>query len=552
MAMAISRVASLSIDRNDDFTENKDSDLASNDELNIPRPLDKRVIEVVQSCKEKTNDNAFIIRPARLAADLGISVEDACAELCGLLTAVGGGEHGAWFEFESLPKSPQPVMVFYFPHDFAKRAMRARRAESIREALVRIGYVALRVVQIVTAFGLILSLLILCIAAIAGLVAALIALGRSGNSNNGAQRVMRQIQTLLYTMRQLLWCFALFGPDDGGEGSFYREMAYDTSLCLSVCCGNPMNAFYWLRVSQLSRRRQRAFRGWGGRSVAIHDSAYGVEGVSLVRRSDSDEAIVRTTSDVSAEHRGLLSVAVEFLFGPSPFQPGPTPVERWHMRAAYIVKHLSSNTGVTLLELCPYADYPPAHVGDAARITEQGLLIVAHFNGQPSSSKTSLQDATFTFPELLAESEVALRSHEFIAEQDESDWRSILYRQDSLRRTKSTLELPCYLSESLFRLTHLPFNLFSQCVALGALNLVGVMMLGPSFDPGGMLELKEENFLGGFLKGYLLPILRFYAVLFFALPLTRLCLILVLNAQRRRRNERRRQLVADIPREAIY
>ena len=49
-------------------------------------PLDERVISVVRAAPDHT------LRPARLASELGISVEDATAELCGLLRAVGGGK----------------------------------------------------------------------------------------------------------------------------------------------------------------------------------------------------------------------------------------------------------------------------------------------------------------------------------------------------------------------------------------------------------------------------------------------------------------------------
>ena len=46
-------------------------------------PLDEKVIQAV---REAPN---LRIRPASLASTVGISLDDACAELCGLLSAVG-------------------------------------------------------------------------------------------------------------------------------------------------------------------------------------------------------------------------------------------------------------------------------------------------------------------------------------------------------------------------------------------------------------------------------------------------------------------------------
>ena len=97
------------------------------DLLDLP-PLDSKVLETVRS------DPELKIKPARLASELGISIEDATAELCGLLRAVGST---ATFTFETveleLPDSSNTssaksskfvtsTMVFQFPPDFEKRA----------------------------------------------------------------------------------------------------------------------------------------------------------------------------------------------------------------------------------------------------------------------------------------------------------------------------------------------------------------------------------------------------------------------------------------------
>ena len=180
-------------------------------------PLDQRILEIVH--RNRT------IRPGLLAAELGLSVEDASAELCGLLAAVGGGPDGATFRFEAIqPKEDgsttsgiKPVtMVFTFPPDFEKRARRQRRREDLGEAAYRMLRLAVKVLKIVTAFGLILSLLILSVAALMALVAAMVALSR-GDSQGGGHRhargaLLRQMRLIFYSVRQMLWCYALFGP----------------------------------------------------------------------------------------------------------------------------------------------------------------------------------------------------------------------------------------------------------------------------------------------------------------------------------------------------
>jgi hypothetical protein len=114
-----------------------------------------------------------------------------------------------------------------------------------------------------------------------------------------------------------------------------------------------------------------------------------------------------------------------------------------------------------------------------------------------------------------------------------------------LPRRPTSTALPSYLNENLYRLTHLPANLFLRCVFLGTLNLVGVVLLGKSLGRGGMLEVDDKTLFVPFLLYGLMPVLRFYAVLFFVLPIGRLFVILVLNARRRTRNARRKLLASN-------
>ena len=101
-------------------------------------PLDSRIIEVIR------NKSKFTIRPAEFASELGISIDDANAELCGLLRAVGST---ATFQFDSIPisktsfnsnnknnnKKMTTVMTFTFPPDFEQKAYSTRRKENIRD-----------------------------------------------------------------------------------------------------------------------------------------------------------------------------------------------------------------------------------------------------------------------------------------------------------------------------------------------------------------------------------------------------------------------------------
>lgn len=68
------------------------------------------------------------------------------------------------------------TMVFTFPPDFKRRALRKRRKDDVRAVLQKVLMVIVKILKIVTAFGLILSLLFLSVAAAIGLMAAVIAL----------------------------------------------------------------------------------------------------------------------------------------------------------------------------------------------------------------------------------------------------------------------------------------------------------------------------------------------------------------------------------------
>jgi hypothetical protein len=626
------------VDRNDDDDESATAATAprsnSEDDDEALIPLFERVLQVIKTTSSSHNNHgshgnasSITIRPARLAAELGdVSVNEACAELCGLMAAIGGD---ATFTFEKLPapndrsndtttscsnnnnnkntttyyNNPN-VMVFTFPHDFEKRARAHQRRDSMRQAVHQTAIIGIKVIKIMTAFGLILSLLILTVAAAVGIVAAIVALSRDNRQHHSQRNMlMRQLRTLFYTIRQLLWCFAVFGPSGGGGGGgegedqgqdpFLREVAYDLFLCCSLC-GNPTSIWYWMRASQLSRRRGRVLYGWGGQRQRLsgnnnsNEMESSVPGVTLVRRGawrDDDNDL--GTSVSAASHRGLLSVAVEFLFGPTPFHPAPTEAQKWKLRAAVLVQQLSSSSstssksssnnsplGISMEEMSPYVDYPPATLlpttnhddKRAPPLVSQALKIVAHFNGIPvtttggsSDNNKTLTQTRFVFPELLAESTVALQGGLVNNDEDDGSWASLLYAQEdnytstqSQRQQQQDGDLPLYLHERRYKFTKLTGQQLLHCVGLGSLNAIGVVMLGQSLARGGVLYMGDPKLLSSsswswyFMHKLLLPVLRFYAALFFVLPTVRLLWIVILNQRRQGRNRQRQALVKEL------
>ena len=583
-------LSSLSIDHDSSsnhLVDENNANEAETEELTGP-PLDQRILDIVKSMRQK--DGNYVIKPARISAEIGMSVEDAAAELCGLLAAVGGGHDGASFAFEKTSPTTS-TMVFTFPPDFEARAKRRRRQEDLKQYLRELFHVFVKALKIVTAFGLILSLFILTVAAMIGLVVATVAMSQGGNSNRHQRNMLvQQLRALFYTIRQLLWCYALFGQELEGQDPFMSEIAYDLALLSSICCVNPGGFFWWYRVGQLNRRRRMARRGWNrglfgtyasqinSNNPSSNELETDVEGVFLVRRGDwghQDDrqqapTIRRQEFSSQDEHRGLLSLAVEYLFGPSPFDPGPTDAEKWKLRGAAIVQLLSKDesSGVSLQDLIPYLDDPPkASDQEISKIVAGGLEIVAHFSGTPAdrtietdknTSVTPVEPhkAKFNFPELMAESQYATRYEpSTITEDNEDDsWQSLLYDRSNattllgrstLRTGDSAPALPKFLYERPYKFTKLQPQQVFYCFSLGVINLVGVVWLRASFEPpNGMLQIPDGSALATVVKHGLGPVLYFYARLFFFLPTARLILILGLNKMRKTRNEKRKMLAS--------
>jgi hypothetical protein len=556
----------------DDSIEYNEND---QDAIVVP-VVDPRVIAILRSIPDRT------IRPGRLAAEFGMNMDDANAELCKLLAAVGGGEDGASFRFEptvlankhenETSTASSTTMVFTFPPDFERRAMRRRRKQEFWQILQHFFWILVKGIKIVTAFGIILSLLILSVAAAAGIIAAIIVMTRADSGGGGHRhhrtQLIHRARAMFYTIRQFLWCYALFGPtpDDPETNTpdpFFREVAYDLWLLCSVCCGNPGSIFFWMRANQLQHRRLRTFRRWGVGPGTRNDTSSTLEsdipGVTLLRRRDNVDSnafsINSQQQQQQEKHRGLLSVVVEFLFGPTPFTPGPTQSQKWMLRARMLLETSAQNAGigVSLEEMAPYTDDPPHSTNDTARIIEQGLMIVSHFNGKPliqkhgSSTEKQSHDnakARFIFPELVAEgtSNVNYSSFDEMDGYDDGTWEALLFAKQEAATTRTpetNNSLPTFLKEERYKFTKLTLQQLMYCILIGTLNLIGVIGFQQSLLPGGILEVPSDSLGAILLLRGLLPVLKFYAMLFFVLPGTRLCLILVLNYFRKQRNQRR-------------
>lgn len=586
--------SSLNIDNNNNDQDYDDDEQAPLD--NNSQPLDEHILSIIRKTKKDEQNGHRTIRPALLASELGLSVEDATKELCGLLSAVGGGNDGACFVFEKVDMPGQDIsnkattMVFTFPHDFEVRAKKYRRQSDMKQRFQLFTTGLIKFIKVFTAFGLIISLAVLIIAGICLLVAAVIALARGGHNGGGGHRnhpLMHRLRYLFFQLRQILWLYAICGSAvDGNQDPFMRECAGDLAFMMSMFCGNPMHPFFWFRVGGLRRRwaRVRRTRGWGDSNGNV--DAFWTRGdgrsQSIMRRgtwgddNEEDDRMINQSSSNGDQQRGLLSIAVELLFGPD----GNTSddnihsskeLQKWKFRASVIISlsTTSEGNGISLRELLPFVDNPPASADHPSAIRET-LRLVTYFNGQPvggiDSESSGGIDARFCFPELVSEMDytklLTIGSSRFAppsqhAIENRANVSSILYREDrefdfgsSENASNGT---PEYLYEQPLMLTQLSRTQFGQCVLLGILNFVGIIWVQNALSPGGMfaLPLSAKSVSGGrslialasVLLLKLLNILRFYSKLFLLLPFSRMIIVVVRNLFVDKRNKRREGFV---------
>lgn len=278
-------------------------------------------------------------------------------------------------------------------------------------------------------------------------------------------------------------------------------------------------------------------RRWG-RSVESE-----VEGVSLVSRGTWHEDDNESSAAEREEDKRLLSIAVEFLFGPEPAIQSQAR-EAWKMRLDLVTS--KGDQGVRLRDFAPYLDNPPLSV-DNESLVQEALSIVAHFNGVPSQADAqSPTNAAFRFPEVLAESPTLKRDSGPSLSDDPLSWDQFLFVSPSLPSSKSSRNDQIkYFVEKYYMFSTLTKENLVQCAALGALNLIGVVWLKASLSKGGVLELPDNSIAWG-VNRILVPILLWYACLFLLVPLARMCVFLILNKRRLRRNVLRRMLATQL------
>ena len=157
----------------------------------------------------------------------------------------------------------------------------------------------------------------------------------------------------------------------------------------------------------MQRRRRRRGRGWGIRGNA--DST--PSGVTMMQPRRWDTPTTTTASSSSDPHqhfRGLLSMLIEFLFGPDDQFDGTQPSEndRWNLRALKVIQERKANNGISMEQLLPYADFLPTTITDVS----QALMVATRYNGLSVSSATSSPaQKLFYFLELLTEAETEIQ-----------------------------------------------------------------------------------------------------------------------------------------------
>lgn len=336
------------------------------------------------------------------------------------------------------------------------------------------------------------------------------------------------------TIRQFLWCYVAWGQGlDNGQDPFIRETAHNLALFSNVILSSPGNIWWWISVGRLRERQQRS-RGTWRHIFQQQQQQYQQQEAEYGTHTENDH------------QRGILSVAVEFLFGPTPFSPGPSNLDKWKLRELVILSLSSDNesNSVRLEQLLPYIDYPVPNKDSHDNLVSC-LSIVTHFGGVPigqSETERLHLKMRFSFPELLSESKHSYRdlSISTLARTDDHfDMRTFFFVPTVQLSSPLNMRQPngFYLIEHMHRLTKLDKRQFTQCIMLNAINYVGIIILFKSIGKGGSLEVQDAatyTVLSSFLS-----ILDFYAKLFFAIPTVRGILIAYLNYKRSQRNKQR-------------
>ena len=128
-------------------------------------------------------------------------------------------------------------------------------------------------------------------------------------------------------------------------------------------------------------------------------------------------------------------------------------------------------------------------------------------------------------------------------EQQQHRWQGLFwYSEEDSGHSSPTSSLttgtPPFLHEDKMVFTSLSSKDFFRCLLVAVLNLVGVVWFAQSLALGGILEgfLPPQITLS--LQWALIPVLQFYAKLFFMIPAIRLSYLLIWNEFCMLRNRR--------------
>lgn len=573
------------------------------------RSLDFRVVEVIKKNGCTPHTKSYKVRPAQVASELGISIDDANAELCGLMRAVG---ESASFQFESIPinnstisshshsgrniQKRTTVMIFHFPTDFERKAYFTKRKENLREIMWNFMCALFKVMKVIVAFGLIISAMVVVVYAIVIMLALIVGFARAGGrqTHHHANRIQMSIRMISYMMRQFYWIYMIVRGFDQIDtvDPFIADIAYTLAF---IC--NPYSYLMWFRMMNRRNYRNRATRGWRSNSSGFMRTSTWNQSNTNNQETEvnniysfNNRMLNNVKSSHQSDERGMLSNAVEFLFGPTPVQSGPSEFEKWKLRESFILSQISQteNEAINILQLLPFVDNPPpnADVDELRRSTtmrSECLNIITHFNGVPfnegirssNENTKSSHDVKFAFPELLSlhaenligevrmtfpdSDEVLNHSFLYIGDvnsDQNSDQNSMNTRTSpfsgqghvlggskgrltaGIQKEKTlVVTRPKFLLEKKCSFSKLTKNQFYQCIRLNIINCIGLMItlkLLQTSDLKSQLP-RTQGFLISFTKSLFL-----YAKFFFILPLCRMIVLLVMNKFIMRRNSRRK------------
>mmetsp|Transcript_51024 Transcript_51024/g.75735 ORF Transcript_51024/g.75735 Transcript_51024/m.75735 type:complete len:479 (+) Transcript_51024:1-1437(+) len=437
---------------------------------------------------------------------------------------------------------------------------------------------AFKLIRALISFGLILSLIILVVAVIVVIIAATIAIARGDGRRRGghdhlAGLGVRRLYSLYRVIRDFLWIYVFFFADSNNDGT---EGIRNGLLMSSLCCGDMTSPWFWYRASMLNRRA-RMGRGWAGAGGGMDNNRlntpHGIRGtwsgnnIPPTQLSQPLRLLSRTSSlnGEGEKFRGLLSIFMEFLFGPDDqFQSNPSEQSIWKLRSKVII---DAGGIVTLEELLPYVDRPPKSIQD----TSQCMWIVSHFNGLPyqehndgdmADGGSSCVRNKFRFPELMLESSSV--DYNYNAKEwyhtdasSNSSWSSLFYSSNhTIQHTSGTTSsssssqpiTPRYLIEQTRVLTKLTKEHFTYCIALGVVNFFGIAWLRNTIDDALLRTISSDSSAGMVvsLVKSAIWMLYLYSWLFFALFLARMLVILPYNKIVSMRNGRRLALALEV------